>query len=235
MLLNLLLIYFLWSAVFTNRTVVLGYTQASMLTYVLFIQILSDVVFSTRIHEIGGMILTGDIIHIILKPFPFFTYLSIKELADKTINVASSIITVFVFALIVRPEWVFQLSVSNVFLFLYFLCVGIILAFFISFMMSLIAFWTPEIWAPRFIYFILVFILAGNYFPLDILPEKLFTLLLLTPFPYFIFFPLNVLQFGTAHVTFLSLYMPIVWGIVLFVLSKKLWNKGLKEYTFYGR
>ena len=234
-LLNMVLIYFLWSAVFSGHRQVLGYTESAMLTYVLVISLLSDIVLSSRIHEVGAQILNGDIVNHLLKPIPFFKYLGVKEAADKAINIVSSIVTIAVFILLVKPELTITFSLPNAISFLYFLLVGIAMSFFISFSISLIAFWTPEIWAPRFIYFILIFMLAGNYFPLDILPKSLFNALLLTPFPYFIFLPAKILIFGTASIPLVAYITPLMWVVVLYKLTLSIWRKGMQEYSFYGR
>lgn len=233
--LNIILIYFLWTALYQNSNRLFGYSQNEMLTYVLLISIFSDLVFSSRIHELGAEILTGDIINRLLKPMGFFKYLITKEIADKTINISFGIIEITVLIFLLKPTIQLPPDFFTMVVMIVHLFIGLALSFFLSFSVSMIAFWTAEIWAPRFIYFILVFVLAGNYFPLDILPKTFYNFLLLTPFPYFIFLPAQMYLKGLTDYNPLLLIGGITWIVIAYFFSSWLWKKGIKEYSFYGR
>lgn len=233
--LNLLMIYFLWTAIYLRTREVLGYSKTMMLTYVLLMSILSDFVFSSRIHELGGQILQGDIINVLLKPVSFFKYLISKEAADKVVNISFAIVEVIILIIIFRPNISAPPGTLEVALFFIHLALGLLLSFFISLSVSMIAFWSAEIWAPRFVYFILVFTLAGNYFPLDILPKTVYNFLIFTPFPYFIFIPAQIYLKGLSNYHSWQLGISIFWVFATYVMAKTLWNNGLKSYSFYGR
>jgi ABC-2 type transport system permease protein len=234
-ILNLILIYSLWSAIYLNQRTIVGYSQTQMLTYVLLISFLSDLVLSSKIHELGAEILTGDIINRLLKPWNFFGYLLTKELADKVINISFAAIEITVLIVLLKPHIVQPPGMLALIVMLIHVAIGIAISFFLSFCISLFAFWSAEIWAPRFIYFILVFVLAGNYFPLDILPEPFYNALLFTPFPYFIFIPAQIYIKGLENYTILSLIIGSIWVVIAYLFSKWLWKKGVKQYSFYGR
>lgn len=233
--LNLIMIYFLWTALYTNRNSLFGYSQQEMLTYVLLVSIFSDFVFSSRIHELGAEILTGDIINKLLKPISFLKYLITKEIADKAINISFAVVEISLLILLLKPSIILPEQTLTIIVMLIHLFIGLVLSFFLSFSIAMIAFWTAEIWAPRFIYFILVFALAGNYFPLDILPNTFYNLLILTPFPYFVFIPAQIYIKGLENYNPLLLLGGIIWIIIAYLFSTWLWKKGIKEYSFYGR
>lgn len=233
--LNLILIYSLWSAIYLNQRSIVGYSQTEMLTYILLISFLSDFVLSSKIHELGGEILNGDIINKLLKPWNFFSQLLTKEVADKTINISFAFIEITVLILLLKPQLAPAPEPIAIILIILHLFIGLAISFFMSFSISLFAFWSAEIWAPRFIYFILVFVLAGNYFPLDILPEPFYNALLYTPFPYFIFIPAQLYIKGIAHYDSSLLIIGLIWVVISYVFAKWLWQKGIKQYSFYGR
>ena len=233
--LNMILIYFLWSAIYLSNRQVFGYSKQMMLTYVLLTSFLSDFVFSSKIHEIGAEILQGEIINRILKPMSFFSYVITREIADKLVNVVFSIGEIVVLILLLRPQLAAPHDSIALIVAVIQIIIGLVLAFFISFSISTIAFWTAEIWAPRFIYFILVFMLAGNYFPLDIIPGPAYLGLLLTPFPYFIFLPAQIYLKGVGPLYPFELVMSLVWIGLSYMLAHYLWTRGMKEYSFYGR
>lgn len=233
--LNLILIYSLWSAIYLNQRTIVGYSQTQMLTYVLLISFLSDFVLSSKIHELGAEILTGDIINRLLKPWNFFGYLLTKEIADKAINISFAVIEITVLILLLKPQIAPPPSLLAILLMVIHVGIGLAISFFLSFCISLFAFWSAEIWAPRFIYFILVFVLAGNYFPLDILPKPFYNALLFTPFPYFIFIPAQIYIKGLEHYNYLYLMIGLLWVTIAYLFAKWLWQKGVKQYSFYGR
>lgn len=234
-ILNLILIYFLWSSIYLQNRDLFGYSREMMLTYVLLVSMLSDLLFSSKIHEVGVEILQGGIINKLLKPISFFSYLIVREVADKSVNMIFSISEILILISLTAPTLSIPQDTSTYFFFALQIVLGLILSFFISLSISTIAFWTAEIWAPRFIYFILVFMLAGNYFPLDILPPVIFRFLLLTPFPYFIFLPAQIFIKGISPLYPLELVMTIVWICLAYLLARYLWTRGIKEYSFFGR
>jgi ABC-2 type transport system permease protein len=206
-----------------------------MITYVLLTSILSDFVFSSRVHEVGAEILNGDIINRILKPMQFFLYLMTKEAADKIVNLGFASVEIITLIVLTHPTLQGVYSPNAFLLAGIQLVIGLILAFWVSFSISMIAFWTAEIWAPRFIYMILVFVLAGNYFPLDILPPIMYKVLLLTPFPYFIFLPARTYLKGPSETWIFEIVISLIWSYIFYKGASWLWKRGLREYSFYGR
>jgi len=55
----------------------------------------------------------------------------------------------------------------------------------------------------------------------------------LTPFPYLIDFPANLLSGNETNISG-GLSMQILWIILLFPLFKKIWSEGTKKYTAMG-
>ena len=233
--LNLILVYYLWNSVFTNKAAILGYTKEEMLTYILLISFLSNIVFSSKVQEISGDILNGNIINQLLKPYSFISALLTKEAVDKLVNIGFSLVEMALIIALIQPPISLQTDPMVLGMTFLFLIIGISIGFFISFGISLVAFWSAEIWAPRFIYFILVFVLAGNYFPLDILPTFLYELLLFTPFPYFIYVPAKIYVHGIGPDTLKLFVLGMGWVGLSYVIAQKMWNKGMKEFSFYGR
>ena len=100
----------------------------------------------------------------------------------------------------------------------------------------MIGFWSPEVWAPRFIFYVLVSFFAGSMFPLDILPEPVFNVLKLLPFGYLQFFPLKIylgqLDFQSIVQGFL---ITSGWIGLTYAALMLTWNKGIKLYSASGR
>lgn len=233
--LGLIIIYFLWNSVYDFKPTVFSYSKDEILTYVLGINILTALILSSRTTDIAGEIVYGDIINYILKPAPFFPMIITKELADKLVNGVFAILEVVFFVWLLKPNIIIQNDITVWFFILAALFIGGTIAFFLSLSLSFAAFWTPETWAPRFIYFVLISLLAGTMFPLDILPKQIYTIFLFTPFPYLMYLPMKIYLTGLSSSIFAMLGVGIIWAVFFYFLARIIWNRGLKEFSFYGR
>jgi len=106
------------------------------------------------------------------------------------------------------------------------------------FIISFIPFWWPEAaWGGHFLITVVAIeFLSGALFPLDILPQGIQNILSYTPFPYLIFFPLQVYLGKISGVLlFKGILVSVFWAFVLLLLMNKLWKKGLRVYEGHGQ
>jgi len=233
--LSLLLTYFLWTTVFTQRLKAFSYSESAMLTYIVLIYLLGEIVYSSRIADLAGQIRSGEVINYLLKPYSFFRVMFTRELVDKLLNLFFSLLEVALLIGIFKPEIIIKSDFLTLSLALGALFLGVIISFFISFTISLIAFWSTEVWAPRFVFTVLITVMAGSYFPLDIFPKVFYQLLLLTPFPYFAYLPTKILLEGFSLQYLAFSGVALVWVLLSYFLAKGLWRKGMREFSFFGR
>ncbi len=234
--LRLIVVYFLWWAIFSTQNTILGYNQSQLLTYILATSIISSIVFSTKTQDIGSEINSGDLSNLLLKPVSVFKYWISRDVGDKLLNISFSIVEVIILTILLKPSIFIQ--TNFIFLFLMFLAISIslILYFFISLILSFFGFWTPDVWGPRFLFFITLEFFAGGLFPLDMLPKPLFTLLSLLPFNYLLFFPIKIYLGQLDYPSiFQGFVISILWVGILYKIVQKVWHKGLAVYGAYGR
>lgn len=232
---NLILIYFLWLNVYQNTSIVSGYTEAGIFTYIFIANILNAVVLSGKTDQVAGDILSGAIINQLLKPYSFFGMVLTREVADKIMNIAFSLVEISLFLLILRPEIILQTNPEGWIFLIVFTLLALALSFLISLSLSFIAFWSTEIWAPRFIFMILISLAAGTLFPLDILPEPLYNAFMLTPFPYLVYVPAQAYLLGYTSQTVQFLGIGFIWTALFYGVCVLLWKKGMREFSFFGR
>jgi len=114
---------------------------------------------------------------------------------------------------------------------------GIIVNFLLGSITSYATFWTPgNTWGLWFVFIVVQELLAGVLFPLDVLPKYLYDLVMLTPFPYLLYFPAN-LYLGKIPGTdvFQGLIVSLFWVVCLYILTIKIWQKGLRTYQAEGK
>ncbi|MBI2032684.1 MAG: ABC-2 family transporter protein [Candidatus Levybacteria bacterium] len=232
----LLSVYFLWHSVIPEGSRLFGYTQNMMLTYILLTSITNAFVISTRTHEIGDEINSGDLSNFLIKPINYFLYWFWKDIGDKAMNIVFSIAELTILFFILRPPVFIQTDFTFLSLFCISIFLAIVLYFFVNILLGMIGFWSPEVWAPRFIFSIILGFFAGNYFPLDILPNTVFKIFEALPFSYLIYFPIKIYlgQIGLPEILNGFLLM-VLWIGIFFIFVQVVWRKGLKAYTAQGR
>jgi ABC-2 type transport system permease protein len=110
-----------------------------------------------------------------------------------------------------------------------------LLQFFISYTMALLAFWVLEVSTLIFILYAFEYIAGGHLFPLDILPPILHRALLFTPFPYQLYFPVNIyLGRSTGSALYLGLIVQALWVAASYLLARFVWSRGIRKYTAVG-
>lgn len=238
-ILQIILLFFLWSSVFKDpQTEVFGYNQEKILTYVFGILILRAIVFSARAVDVAGEISNGDITNFLLKPVSYFKYWATRDIASKVLNLSFSVFEITVLFLILKPSLFLQTNPVALFAVLISLTMAVILFFCLLFITNMSAFWMPENgWAAQFLFIaIITDFLSGGVFPLDILPLAFQKVLYSTPFPYLLFFPLQVYLGKIAGLEVIrGLVTSFAWVFILFVAVKFIWVKGLRRYSAEGR
>lgn len=234
--LQLLTIYFLWTIIIPSGSQIFGYTQPQILTYILLSPFITALVFATRTQEIGANINDGDLSVYLLRPINYFFYWFARDTGDKVMNMTFSIIELSVLYFLLRPPIIIQTNFMLYVLFAIVIILAVILQFIIGAFLGLIGFWSPEIWAPRFIYFILRDFLAGLIFPIDIFPRVFRMVMEFLPFQYLLYFPLKIyLGQISIPVILRGASIMIFWILLLGFLLYLVWKKGLKEYSAVGR
>lgn len=233
--LQFLFTYFIWWSIFTTQNEVFGYSQSTILTYILMVTLIRAVVLSSRANDIINKINDGSISNFLLKPIGLFKFFIAQDFADKLLN---SFFMIFETSLIVfffKPEVFIQTNLHNLIFFLISIYLAAILWFLINMVIGLMAFWVENSWSQLFLLMIFIEGLGGGLFPLDIMPKNIFNFLMLTPFPYLVYFPAKI-YLGGFSAGQISFYFSIFlfWVLFLFFFMRMVLSKGLKHYSSEG-
>ena len=225
--------YNLWTAIyhFNGAELIKGYTLKKMIQYQFWILILDLFVksqfFSLNLSE---EIRLGRISSFLLYPFSFIKYQSSLFISDKIIQLfaGTAVLCAALFLSWVDPAEPGILIRAFVLIFMvsgfWFLTqVGI----------GFLAFWLEETWSINVSIRFLTAFLSGSLLPLDLYPELFKNILVWTPFPYLIYFPVKMLMGETVPFGFVCGVLG-GWLIVLAIFNSLLWKKGLKLYTGSG-
>ncbi|MDO8515268.1 MAG: ABC-2 family transporter protein [bacterium] len=232
-----LAVYYFWDAVFQNKGILFGYTREKILSYVFLTLILRSFILGAKSIDVGGEISDGRLSNYLLKPISYFWYWFVRDWADKLLNLFFSLGEFYILYLILKPQIYFQ---SDPLILLGFICAvffGIFIHFLLGTITSYTTFWTPgNTWGFWFVYFVIQDLLGGVLFPLDVLPKTVYSLIMLTPFPYLLYFPAN-LYLGKINNFEIAtgLIICLFWVFILYFLARKIWSRGIKTFLAEGR
>ena len=237
--LQIFVAFFLWSTVFSDSGKELfGYDKAKILTYVFGLILVRAFVLSSKSVDVAGDIANGDVLNYLLKPVSYFKYWFTRDFASKFLNISFAVLETVILYIILKPPFFIQTNILYLSGFLVSVILAMLIYFILLFATSCVPFWVPEMaWGAQFLVTVVILeFLSGALFPLDILPSYMQTFLSYTPFPYLIFFPLQV-YLGKVDFAMLTkgVGVSFVWVILLWYLLQNIWKKGLKVYGAYGR
>lgn len=237
--LQIFLVFFLWDTVFASPgRQVFGYGREEILTYVFGLLVVRAFVLSAKANEVGGEIARGDLSNYLLKPVNYFRYWLTRDIASKALNLSFAFVETALLYLILKPPFFIQTNPSFLIGFLVSAGLALLIYFMITLLTGFVPFWTPSAaWGVTFVMnAIVVEFLSGALFPLDILPGYIQTILNYTPFPYMIFFPLQIYLGKVAGSEILrAIVVSGAWVTILWFVTNSVWRRGLKVYQAYGR
>ncbi len=237
--LQIFLVFFLWDAVFSQADrIIFGYDRERILTYVFGLLVVRAFVLSARAQEVAGEISRGELSNHLLKPLNYFKYFLTRDISSKTLNLGFAIFETMILYFLLKPPFFVQTNVINILAFIVSIVIAMLIFFILIFIISSIPFWVPEAgWAVHFLFTgVAVEFLSGALFPLDVLPQGILGILNLTPFPYLIFFPLQVYLGKIAGFALIrGLIISGLWVGVLWFTLNSVWRRGLKVYQAHGR
>lgn len=224
----------IWQVIYLNQDKVFDYPKNQMLGYIFLVSILQSIILSTIMHGLANEVYSGQISKILVKPINLFSYYISLDLADKLKNIVFSLFEGLILFLIFKPEIILP-ALPIMILFMISILIGVAIFFLVQLMFGSLGFWTPETWAPRFLFFMFLNFTAGKMFPLDILPQTIQKIIYFTPFPYLSYFQIQLFLQRLSPDQISQFFAgAIFWLIFLSILVNKVWQKGIKEYTATG-
>ncbi len=232
---QLLLVYFIWWTVFQSQNSIFGYTTSMLFTYILVAALIRAIVLSTRVTDMMNQINDGSIVNFLVKPLGFVRYYLARDAADKLFNISFYIVEVTLLVLILKPRIFIQTNALVIIPFFTAIIGGLIIYFCINFIISLTSFWVESSWGPLFLMSVFLEGLGGGMFPIDILPKHIFNILILTPFPYLIYFPSKIYLGTLGNYEMVQGFSIIfIWVVVLLFLMRMVLKMGFRHYSSGG-
>lgn len=237
-LIPLFAIISVWRTIYAGKDgVQVGtYTLAQMISYYLLTLVVDAL---TAVNEddwqIAADIRDGNISQFLLKPMDYLWYRFALFTAGRVGYMAVAILPITLFILSLKSHFVLPANWETLGWFACSVVMTAMLQFFISYALAMLAFWVLEVSTFIFIVFAFEYIASGHLFPIDILPHGLQSVLMLTPFPYQLYFPVSIYMGKTAGADLArGLLIQLGWVVLAYAAARWAWRRGIKHYSAVG-
>lgn len=230
--------YAFWCIIFasSSSTSMYGYTLNTMLTYYIAMYIVGSITSMGNVgYRIAVDVKEGQLTNLIIKPLNCLKYFFYESLGQNIPQLLFSMIVFIPVIVLMRNKVTFSIHIIILGSFIFALFFAVILTYAINLLISLFVFWLTEIDGLFFMKEIMVDLLSGKIFPIDIMPTGVFSVLYFLPFSYCTYFPISILidrknlsEIGEGII------VQMLWILALFLVIKILWKKGIKRYEGTG-
>jgi ABC-type uncharacterized transport system permease subunit len=228
-MISLVLFYFVWKAIAASGE--LARPFSTIIAYVALARVIDNATSANLEDWIGERIRRGTIVNELKKPASLRLQMYFYQLGRSSFKLVVRgvpALTVGILFLNVGLP-----SILNGFLFALSLFLTLNLAISLSYMTSMLVFWTKVAWSLRMMRTMVAGLFSGAMIPLYLVPENIRRLFYLTPFPSMVDGPISIYQ-GTAESIPQVFGTQLLWIIILSVSAELLWRKAKKRLTVQG-
>lgn len=232
--LYVILIYFLWQAIYKNSPILGNMTFIQTFVYLACARSLSLFFQSWTDFNLSRKIISGDIIMNLLKPMDLQLMMIFNATGFVIFNLISITIPSFIMIFVIFGARI-PIGIN-----LIFFPVSLVFAFCLSttfdYLTGLITFYTESIWGIHAVKESVILFLSGAIIPLSFFPDFMKKILELLPFQAIYNIPLTILTSEKLVIThYLSgILIQLFWILVLIIISRLFFRQAVKVLTING-
>lgn len=224
---QLFLSILIWNSIYSSSNLkMIGNYSLTDMTMYLFITNYMYLLFDFNyIFRLYSQIRKGTLAIILLRPIKLEEENLFYYLGNKAILLIFVLIILFFSVILKFYTFRYMLII------LLFLCLNILLFFYTVSIISILSFYLEQIWPLRSILNGIYALFAGIYFPLDLLPDKIYNILKYNPFSLISFIFSNILENKIDSINLIKiLIITIIMTFSFRIIYLKFLHLGLKRY-----
>lgn len=235
-LVYLLIIYFLWKAIFDSSPVdtVNGMNFYDTMIYLVLAAAMFNFMDTFVVYHIGEDYQTGHIVLYLAKPIDYQPFLFFSGFGRCIISFFVTFLPTFLIIFFVTKGSI-AIGLNLVF-FVISLLLAIGVNFCIDFLVGTICFYTQSIWGVNIMKEVVVSLLSGATIPLAFFPEAFRKAVQVLPFQAIYHTPLHILTDKTMLLSdyAASIGIQLFWLVITFGISRLFWKASVKGLTVNG-
>jgi ABC-2 type transport system permease protein len=210
------------------------FTPARFAAYFLAAWVSQQLIVAWVSWELDFQIRQGALSPKLLRPIDVFWEHWFGHVAERLVRMPFMIAVVLAGLLLV-PGTQLTPDVAHVAAYAVCITLGWLVRFLIAYCIGLLSFWLDQATALDELYFVVAAFLTGAFAPLDLYPPAIRAAIEWTPFPYTIYYPVQVLNGSVswAEIGRIALVQS-AWVLALAGLRLALWRRGLRRYGAVG-
>ena len=227
----------MWTAIYgaSGSGLLYGYSYQQMILYTFFVGVTAKFLSTGFEYEMNDDIKSGGLNKYIVKPVNYCAYRGACFLGERFSVSVVFLGVLAALSLLFKAMGYFEVSVGKIVLFLTALFLALLLNFALYFCIGISGLWLTEISRLFPALTIIILVISGGIFPLDILGENINKIIFFLPFRYLLQFPVDIIT-GKELTTSLTaaFLVQLFWVAFLNIIAQLLWKKGLNQYTAIG-
>lgn len=230
----------MWIAVYASAAsgsgaVIRGFTLNEMITYLLIGNVFAAVVRNYVAGAIARDVFDGTLSLFLVRPMPYFKFMTYSKAGNMLFIALVSITSQFLLVALFFNKFIVNIELKYVAVIVAMLILAFITEFLLNFIVGLTAFWTDEVEGLFATIDRVRKFFSGGYFPLSILPVTIATIASFLPFAYTFYVPAQLyLKKISLHAGLVGLAVQVGWIIILALVLRLVWVKGMKRFEGVG-
>ncbi|WP_294764022.1 ABC-2 family transporter protein, partial [uncultured Lactobacillus sp.] len=180
-----IVMFYLWSLILNHGQTVGGFTKNQIVIYYIGVNFINSFVWYAIDWELNDDIHSGELSNIIHRPIAIEKYYFAKMVGDRLANLLLLAPILIIGILYILVKNLLQISPIVLLEFAFSIIMSAVLWFLFSYIIGSVAYWFDNLFFVLLVKEVLVNLLAGFYFPLEILPPFLVKITKCLPFQYF--------------------------------------------------
>jgi len=224
-----------WTSIANANGSVNGLTANDFITYYMILLIVDQLTSNIIIHVFAYKVQDGTLSGELIKPIhPMLTSTLVNDIAFKSLNLIVLTPIWIVLALLFKPDFA-SVSISGILLSIPVILLGYMINFLLSGTITSLAFWTTRVYSIHEFYYAMVLLFAGQFVPLQLMPQLIQNIAKFLPFQLFMYLPIQIIQGKLGMNDIIEGYIAgILWLAVALMLFRLVWREGVKRYSAVG-
>ena len=232
----LVLIYFLWRAIYDSSPTdtVNGMSFYDTMIYLVLASAMFNFMNNFVVWDLGRGYQSGEIVEFLVKPIDYQRYLFFATAGNSIVTFFITFLPTF-FVIYFVTHGSFALG-RNLLFFAVSVIFSIIINYCVDFFVGTICFYTQSIWGVNTMKEVVVSLLSGATIPLAFFPEQIRRIVDFLPFQAIYHTPLHMLTGRELKMAdyLQGIGIQLFWVLVMLLISKAFWKRSLKALTING-
>lgn len=233
---NLLILYIVWKSIFISLNInsLNGFTFNELFSYYFIIKLInySTGYFNGLSYTIWSDITKGTISKFLCRPINYIKYNLSYGIGFIVHNLIVCIPILIIGSYLLEIK---HLSILSIICFIISFILALLITFYLYFFIGILTFWTESIFGIRDLIINIGLIFSGSLVPLEFLPNFIGKCGNILPFNSMLYVPTSIyLNKIDNIIMYKSIGIQIIWAIILYVIVKIVWSKGVRRFEAQG-